>query len=144
MSEKIDIDREYDNPFNLTAREAAEKMVAEITGDPGAWSAGCKLSKLDVMGLASSDEAEANFKAAMLEVLNAKLRQAGLKTVTTDEWKRLIEAKSGSWGEGVSAKSEKILKAVAEAVSVTYDVAEEVRKMAKGLPGSAQSKASGK
>lgn len=141
MVETIDIDMEYDNPFSLTAREAAEKMVAKVSADPGAWSEGVALTKLDVMGRAASDEAEANFKAAMLEVLNAKLRQAGLKGITTDEWKRISALKSGAWGEGVAAKKDRIVKAVGEACAVTYDVAEEVRKTAKGLPGSAANKA---
>ena len=141
MEIEIDIDKVYENPFPITAREAASKMVAKVSEDPGAWGDGVALTKVDVMGRASSDEAEANFKAAMMEVLNAKLRQAGLKEVSTSEWKRLVAAKSGSWGEGVAAKSEKIVAKVADAVAVTYEVAEEVRGMAKGLPGSSQSKA---
>jgi len=141
MENEIDIDKFYPNPFPITAREAATKMVAKVSEDPGAWSEGVALTKVDVMGRASSDEAEANFKAAMMEVLNAKLRQAGLKEVSTAEWKRISGAKSGSWGEGVAAKSEKIVAKVADAVAVTYEVAEEVRGMAKGLPGSSASKA---
>jgi len=92
------------------------------------------------MGLASSDDAEANFKAAMMKVLNDKLRQAGLKEISTAEWKRLVDAKSDTWGGGVSAKRDKIIGAVAEAVAVTYEVAEEVRGLKKGLPGSAENK----
>lgn len=140
MREDIDIDQLYNNPFKMTAREAAEKMVSEIEADPGAWADGCARTGLDVMALAKSDTAEANFKVAMMAVLNEKLRQAGLADITTAEWKRIIEAKSGSWGEGVSAKRDKVLAAVAEAVAVTYDVAEEVRKLKKGLPGSADNK----
>lgn len=140
MDVEIDIDKVYDNPFPITAREAASKMVTRVSEDPGAWSDGVALTKVDVMGRASSDEAEANFKAAMQEVLNAKLRQEGLKEVSTAEWKRLVEAKSGSWGEGVDAKKEKIVAKVADAIAVTYEVAEEVRGLPKGLPGSAQSK----
>ena len=140
MRESIDIDAEYPNPFKYTAREAAEKMVSEIEADPGAWGDGCARTALDVMGLAKSDTAEANFKTAMMAVLNEKLRQAGLADITTAEWKRIVSEKSDNWGTGVTAKREKILRLVAEAVSVTYEVAEAVRGLPKGLPGSAANK----
>lgn len=140
MVEEIDLNKFYDNPFPITAADAAKKMVEKVGEDPGAWAEGVALTRVDVMERASSDEAEANFKAAMMEVLNAKLRQAGLKEVSTAEWKRLVEAKSGSWSSGVDAKRDKIIKKVGEAIAVTYDVAEDVRGLAKGLPGSAANK----
>lgn len=136
----IDVDKVYDNPFPITARDAASKMVDKVSEDPGAWAEGVALTRVDVMERASSDEAEANFKAAMMEVLNNKLRQAGLKEVDTAEWKRLVEAKSGSWAEGVDAKKTKIIAKVADAIAVTYEVAEDVRGLPKGLPGSSASK----
>lgn len=139
--EVIDIDQEWPNPFKYTARESAEKMLAEIEADPGAWADGVARTGLDVMALASSDDAEANFKAAMMKVLNAKLRQAGLKEISTAEWKRIVSEKAGSWGAGVSAKRDKILQAVAESIAVTYEVAEAVRGMKKGIAGSTESKA---
>ena len=137
----IDIDKEWPNPFKYTARESAEKMLTEIEGDPTAWADGVARTGLDVMALASSDSAEANFKAAMMKVLNAKLRQAGLKEISTAEWKRIVSEKAGSWASGVSAKRDKILQAVAESISVTYEVAEEVRAMKKGIAGSTENKA---
>lgn len=133
---------ERHNPgFKYTSREAAEKMMDEVEADPGAWADGVERTGLDVMGLAASDDAEANFKAAMLKVVNEKLRQAGLKEVTTAEWKRLCGEKSGNWGGGMSAKRDAIITAVSESIEVTYDVADDVRKMKKGLPGSAENKA---
>ena len=141
MKENIDIDHKYENPFPFTAREAAERMVSEIEADPGAWAAGVERTGYDVMGLAASDQAEANFKAAMMKVLNAKLRQAGLKEVSTAEWKRLVSEKSGNWGSGVSAKRDKVITKVAESIAVTYDVSEDVRGMKKGIAGSAENKA---
>lgn len=140
MDLEIDIDKLYPNPFPITARDAAGKMVDKVAEDPGAWSEGVALTRVDVMARAASDEAEANFKTAMMEVLNSKLRQAGLAEVDTAEWKRLVAAKSGSWAEGVSAKKAKIIAKVADAIAVTYEVAEDVRGLPKGLPGSAQSK----
>lgn len=140
MDQEIDVNKYYPNPFPITAADAAKKMVEKVGEDPGAWADGVELTRVDVMGRASSDEAEANFKTAMMEVLNDKLRQAGLKEVSTTEWKRLVAAKSGSWSEGVDAKKEKIIKKVGEAIAVTYDVAEDVRGLAKGLPGSAANK----
>jgi len=92
------------------------------------------------MALAASDQAEANFKAAMLQVLNAKLRQAGLREISTAEWKRLISEKSMAWSTGVAAKADKIRRKVADAIRVTYDVAAEVHKLPKGLPGSDENK----
>lgn len=139
--QNIDIDQLYPNPMKYTAREAAEKMIAEIEADPTAWADGIARTSLDVMALASSDQAETNFKAAMMKVLNAKLRQAGLKEISTAEWKRIVQEKSGSWGAGVAAKRDKIIQAVAESISVTYEVAEEVRAMTKGIAGSAENKA---
>ena len=141
MNENIDIDKHYPNPMKYTAREAAEKMLTEIEADPGAWADGVARTGLDVMGLASSAQAETNFKAAMMKVLNAKLRQAGLKEISTAEWKRIVSEKSGSWSAGVGAKRDKIIQAVAESISVTYEVAEEVRGMKKGIAGSAENKA---
>ena len=141
MTEEIDVNKYYPNPFPITAADAAKKMVDKVSEDPGAWAEGVALTRVDVMERAKSDEAEANFKVAMMEVLNAKLRQAGLEEVTTAEWKRIVEAKSGSWGEGVAAKADKVIKKVGEAIAVTYDVAEEVRGMKKGLPGSTLNKA---
>lgn len=141
MNENIDIDHKYLNPFPFTAREAAERMVSEIEGDPGAWAAGVERTGIDVMSRAASDQAEANFKAAMMQVLNSKLRQAGLKEVSTAEWKRLVSEKSGNWGSGVSAKRDKVITKVAESIAVTYDVAEEVRGMKKGISGSTENKA---
>jgi len=141
MNENLDIDHKYENPFAFTAREAAERMVSEIEGDPGAWAEGVARTGYDVMTLAASDQAEANFKATMMQVLNQKLRQAGLKEISTAEWKRLVQEKSGNWGAGVSAKRDKIITKVAESIAVTYDVAEEVRGMTKGIAGSAQNKA---
>ncbi|MBA7578133.1 hypothetical protein ES708_19989 [subsurface metagenome] len=141
MEIEIDIDKFYPNPFPITARDAATKMTEKVAEDPGAWAEGVALTRVDVMERARSDEAEANFKTAMMAVLNDKLRQAGLAEVTTTEWKRLVEAKSGSWASGVDAKKDKIIAKVADAIAVTYEVAEEVRGMAKGLPGSPASKA---
>jgi len=140
MTENIDIDQHYPNPFKYTARESAEKMVSEIEGDPGAWAEGVGRTGLDVMSLAASDDAEANFKAAMMQVLNAKLRQAGLKEVSTAEWKRICEEKSGAWASGVGAKRDKVIQKVAESIAVTYEVAEEVRGMKKGIAGSGENK----
>jgi len=116
-------------------------MISAVAANPGAWAEGVELTKLDVMALAASDEAEANFKAAMQKVLTEKLRQLGLREVSTAEWKRIVSEKSGAWSAGVSAKEEKIKRKIADAIAVTYDVAEEVRKMPKGLPGSGERKA---
>lgn len=140
MTKEIDVNRLYDNPFPITAADAAKKMVDKVSEDPGAWAEGVALTRVDVMERASSDEAEANFKVAMMEVLNNKLRQAGLAEVTTAEWKRIVEAKSANWGAGVDAKKDKIVSKVADAIAVTYDVAEDVRGLPKGLPGSAANK----
>ena len=130
------------NPgFKYEPEEAARKMIDQVTRNPGAWSEGISRTPIDVIARAASDEAEENFKQAMLEVINKKLRAAGLKELTTEEWKRICSAKSGAWSSGVSAKRDKILRKVAEAIRVTYDVAEEVRKLPKGLPGSDQNKA---
>jgi len=123
-----------------SAREAAEKMVDAVSANPGAWAEGVSRTDIDVIARAASEEAEANFKAAMLKVLNEKLRAAGLKAITTEEWKRLCAAKSGSWSSGVSAKRDKVVEKVAAAIAVTYDVAAEVNKLPKGLPGSDQRK----
>ena len=133
---------EAHNPgFKYTSREAAEKMMSQVELDPGAWADGVERTGVDVMAEAASEQAEANFKAAMLVVLNDKLRQAGLKEVSTAEWKRICGEKTGNWSSGMSAKRDAILAAVASAIDVTYDVADEVRKLPKGLPGSAQNKA---
>lgn len=115
-------------------------MMTEVEADPGAWADGCDRTGVDVMAEAASDTAEANFKAAMLVVLNEKLRQAGLKEVSTAEWKRLCGEKSDNWGGGMAAKRADIITKVAAAIDVTYDVADEVRKLAKGLPGSSANK----
>ena len=130
------------NPgFKYEPEEAARKMIDQVTRNPGAWADGITRTPIDVIARAASDEAEENFKQAMLEVINKKLRAAGLKELTTEEWKRICSAKSGAWSSGVNAKRDKILRKVAEAIRVTYDVAEEVRKLPKGLPGSDQNKA---
>jgi len=129
------------NPgFKYEPEEAARKMIDAISANPGAWAEGIERTPIDVIARAASDEAEENFKAAMLRVINEKLRAAGLKEITTEEWKRICSAKSGAWSSGVNAKRDKILRKVAEAIRVTYDVAEEVRRLPRGLPGSDQNK----
>ena len=130
------------NPgFKYTSAEAAKKMIDEISKDPGAWADGAARTPVDVIAAASSDVAEKNFAAAMSAVIAQKLRQAGLKKVTTADWKRIIASLSGSWSSGVSADADKIMAAVANAVEQTYAAADEARKMPKGLPGSGENKA---
>jgi len=135
MSEK----KSYRTPnpgFKYEPEEAARKMIERISANPGAWAEGIDRTPIDVIARAASDEAEENFKQAMLQVINAKLRQAGLRELTTEEWKRIVSEKSGAWSSGVLAKRDKIIRKVTDAIRVTYDVAEEVRRLPKGLPGS--------
>jgi len=138
MSEKKPV--RHNPGFAYTPEEAVERMLARISAAPGAWNEGVQATKKDVMALAASDEAEANFKAAMLAVLNAKLRQLGLREISTEEWKRIISEKSMAWSTGVAAKADKIRRKVTAAIRVTYDVATEVQKLPRGLPGSDENK----
>ena len=129
------------NPgFKYEPEEAARKMIERVRANPGAWNEGIQRTPVDIIARAASDEAEENFKQAMLQVINAKLRQLGLRELTTEEFKRICNAKSGNWSSGIAAKEDKIIRAVSAAIAVTYDVAEQVRKMPKGLPGSDQNK----
>ena len=141
MSPESDSGKRHNPGFKYTSAEAAQKMIDNVSAAPDAWNDGIQRSAIDIIAAASTDDAEANFKAAMLKVLNAKLRQAGLRELTTAELKRICSEKSGNWSSGVSAKESKVKSKVAAAIEATYDVADEVRKMKKGLPGSADRKA---
>jgi len=135
MSEK-----KHNPGFKLTPAEAAAKMVSKVAAAPGVWAEGIELTKVDIIERARSDEAEKNFAAAMQKVIAEKSRQKGLAEITTAELKRIVREKSGNWAAGVAAKEEKIKRRVAAAIAVTYEVAEEVGKMPRGLPGSAERK----
>jgi len=127
--------------FPYTPTEAVDKMITAITTRTGAWNEGVQRTKLDVMAIAASDAAEDNFAAAMAKVIAEKLRAAGLKEVSTAEWKRIIAEKSAAWAAGVRAKEAKIRRKVAAAIDVTYEAATAARALPKGLPGSDENKA---
>jgi len=141
MDERVEKTHPHNPEFALSPAEAAAKMIEEIGKDPGAWSKGVALCKKDIIALAASPEAEANFKAAMAIVLAQGLRALGLKEISTAELKRLVEAKSTNWQAGVSAKETKIKTKVGNAIAVTHDAAAEAHKLPKGLQGSAANKA---
>lgn len=77
-----------------TIEEARANFEAATTVIPERYRMG--VSKADWASRAASDQAEANFNAAMSEALSKKSRQAGVKKVSNEEWRSAAMEKGGA------------------------------------------------
>ena len=77
-----------------TIEEARANFEAATTTIPDRYKRG--VDKADWQTNAGSDQAEANFNAAMSEALSKKARQTAVKKVSNEEWRKNASEKGGA------------------------------------------------
>lgn len=130
------------NPGNPGAAEAAvDRLLETVRTLPGRYNDGCQETTKDVIGLGSSAEAEAAWKAAVIAAAEKMMRSKGLKDFgSTSDWKDAVKAKSDRWSSGVAAAEEKIKRKFAVIIPETLEAAGAARDMPKGPKGSGANK----
>jgi hypothetical protein len=88
-----------------TKEEAKENFSAATAYIPDRYLKGT--AKADWKTPAESDQAEANFKAAMTDVLAKKLRQEGIKATSNAEWQAGCKEGASVIGTRISAALDK-------------------------------------
>jgi len=77
-----------------TLEEARANFVASAALIPERYKLG--VSRADWSGKAASDQAEANYAAAMTKALSQKSRQTGVKKVSNADWQNAAITKGGA------------------------------------------------